>query len=166
MPSPTTHNAILTNYFQFQLEKVPNIVYFCQAINLPGIRKGEFEQPTILSHPIRSPVGAIRFDDLTIAFKVDENLNNWREIHSWMKEMSHYTDDRTTIRPWDQQRTNARLLITSSSYRPKIKVEFRKIFPIELSGINFNSVSPESVEAVATAKFAYSDYDIEVLANP
>jgi len=166
MSSPESHNGILTNYFQFQLERVPNIVYFCQAVNLPGIKKFEFDQPTVLSHPIRSPVGAIRFDDLIMAFKVDEDLTNWLEIHTWITQMSHYEDDYSTITRWDTQRSNGRLLITNSSYKPKIKVEFRKMFPIELSGINFTSVSPDSVEAIATVKFAYSNYSIERLVNP
>ena len=166
IPAPETHNGLLPNYFQFRLDKVPNIIYFCQSVNLPGITKLEFEQPTILSHPIRSPVNAIRFEDLIMTFKVDENLNNWLEIHNWIKDMSNYTDDTSFQKGWQYQREGGELLILNSSYAPKLKVKFRKLFPIKLDGLAFNTVAPDSQELFCTVKFAYSDYDIERLVNP
>ena len=168
MPSqtPETHNGILPNYFQFKLEKIPNIVYFCQSVNLPGIRKLEVDQPTILSHPIRSPVGAIRFEDLVMTFKVDENLFNWLEIHKWIQEMSNYTDDTSFIKQWDEQRYDGELIILNSRYLPTLQVKFRKLFPIKLDGLAFNTVSSDSVELFCTVTFAYSDYAIERFVNP
>ena len=40
------------------------------------------------------------------------------------------------------------------------------MFPISLSGINFNTVSTDSVEAIATVKFAFAQYTVEKLVNP
>jgi hypothetical protein len=165
MPSPNTHNPLLTNFFQFQLAKVPNIVYFCQAATLPGIGFGEAEQPTILSHPIKVPVGSVRFDNLVLSFKVDEDMNNCLEIHNWIKDNSNYIND-SLMTPYPDQASDGQLLITNSSYRPKIKVVFRRLFPIKLSGIQFNTVFPDSAEAVATVEFAFTDYSIERLVNP
>ena len=160
-----SHNAIQTNYFQFVLDKVPNLVYFCQAVNLPGIQFGTFEQPTILSHPILSPVGSVRFEELVMVFKVDEELKNWLEIHNWILEMSHYIDH-NTIKPWQSQRYGGKLLITNSAYKPKFSVSFRAMFPISLSGIPFATNTPDSTEALATVKFGFSDYTVEKLVNP
>lgn len=163
---PATNNPLISNYFQLEIAKIPNTIWFCQAVVIPGIKFNEVDQPTILSHPIRSPVGALRFDDFVISFKVDENLKNWLEIHNWIKEMSHYTNDTSFMKSWHTQRTNGMLRTTSSSYNPKIQVNFTGLFPIDLGGLMLNTVEPDSKEIIATVKFAYSDYDINVLVNP
>ena len=162
MPTPESHNALLVNYFQFSLKRIPNIVYFCQTANLPGMKFGETEQPTIFGHPIKVPVGAIRFDPLVIGFKVDENLKNWLEIHNWMKDNSNYFGD-DMKNNYSDQASDADLLISNSTYKPKIKVSFRRLFPIELSQIQFNTITPDSMEANATVTFTFTDYKIEYL---
>ena len=159
-----SNNPLLLNYFQFILDRVPNIVYFCQAANLPGIAYGVAEQPTTLGHPVKVPTGAFRFEDLQLTFRVDENLTNWREIHNWIKTTGNYTDDAHTL-PYPENTSDATLLITNSSYKPKIKVHFKHIFPQYLSGINFVVNAPIAAEAIATVKFAHTGYEIETLEN-
>jgi hypothetical protein len=165
-----SNNPLLLNYFQFILNRVPNMVYFCQSANLPGIGYGVAEQPTTLGHPVMVPTGAFRFEDLELTFRVDENLTNWRQIHSWIKNIGNYTDDENTL-PYlpnkDQlgKTTDATLLITNSVYLPKIKVHFKHVFPQYLSGIKFIVNTPIATEAVATVKFAHTGYEIETLEN-
>jgi hypothetical protein len=161
MPTPETHNPLLTNYFQFSMSKVPNIVYFCQSAILPGMKFGEIEQPTIFSHPIKVPSGSIRFDPLILGFKVDENLTNWLEIHNWMKSNSNYISNSQI--PYQEQTSDGILLLTNSSYKPKIKIVFRKIFPVLLGGIEFSTNSPDSKEAQSTVNFSFTDYSVEYL---
>ena len=161
MPTPENHNALLTNYFQFSIHKVPNIVYFCQSAILPGMKFGEVEQPTIFSHPIKVPVGSVRFDPLILGFKVDENLTNWLEIHNWMKSNSNYVSDSQV--PYSEQASDGILLLTNSSYKPKIKVVFKRLFPILLGGIEFNTNNPDAKEAQSTVTFSFTDYAVEHL---
>ncbi len=162
---PVTHNALIVNYFQFSLSRVPNMVYFCQSANLPGLAFGSAEQPTVLGHPVKVPTGAFRFEDLELTFRVDENLTNWREIHTWIKTTGNYESDESTL-PYKEKTSDARLLITNSSYRPKISINFRHVFPISLSGLNFNTTAQDSFEMTATVKFAFTGYEIQDLITP
>lgn len=162
---PVTHNALIVNYFQFSLSRVPNMVYFCQSANLPGLAFGSAEQPTVLGHPVKVPTGAFRFEDLELSFRVDENLTNWREIHNWIKTTGNYESDESTL-PYEEKTSDARLLITNSSYRPKISINFRHVFPISLSGLNFNTTAQDSFEMTATVKFAFTGYEIQDLITP
>lgn len=144
------------------------MVFFCQSVNLPGIGYGVADQPTTLGHPVRVPTGAFRFEDLELTFRVDENVANWRELHTWIKTTGNYDDDVNTL-PYHPTKTklgktsSATLLITNSAYKPKLKVQFKHVFPQYVSGINFSVVAPTSTEAVATVKFAHSGYTIETL---
>lgn len=164
MATPS-HNPLLVNYFQFILDRVPNMVYFCQTVNLPGIGFGVADQPTTLGHPIKVPTGAFRFEDLQLSFRVDENLTNWLQLHTWIRTTGNYTSDTSTL-PYSEKTSDATLLITNSSYKPKLKVHFKHVFPQYVSGINFAVNTPSSSEAIATVKFAHSGYTIEGLESP
>ena len=70
------------------------------------------------------------------------------------------------IQLYNQKKSDATLLITNSSYKPKLKVHFKHVFPQYVSGINFAVNAPSSTEAIATVKFAHTGYTIERLESP
>jgi hypothetical protein len=177
-----SHNPLLANYFDFVLDRVPNMTYFCQAANLPGLAFGVVEQPTSLGFPIKIPSGAYKFQDLEITFKVDENMNNWLEIWRWMKSSGNYgtisgptsfTKDPITgqytvptcSNDYSDKTSNATLSLTNSVFTPRISVSFKNLFPISLTGLQFSTGLIESAEVTATATFTFTSYDILTLEN-
>ena len=163
--STRSHNPLLVNYFEFILSRTPNIVYFCQSVTIPGIGFGVADQPTIFGHPIKVPTGAFRFEELELTFRVDENLKNWTELHNWIKTTGNYTSDCNTL-PYSEKVSDATLLITNSSYRPKIKIHFKNVFPQYVSGIKFAVNTTTTTEVIASVKFAHSGYTVEPLETP
>jgi len=160
----TSSNPLLTNYFKFTLSRVPNMTYFCQTANLPGIGFGTALQPTNLGYPIKRPTGAVMFEDLLLTFKVDENLANWRELHNWIYEISNYNDDASTKRE-PLKTSEANLVVTNSSYRPNYSIIFREIFPVYLSGLDFSVTQPQSTPVVAAVRFSYTDYIVSAITS-
>ena len=153
-------NPLLVNYFQFILDRVPNMVYFCQSVNLPGIGFGVADQPTVLGHPVKVPTGAFRFEDIELTFRVDENMTNWREIYNWIYTTGNYISDAATL-PHGKKTSDATLLVTNSAFVPKYKVHFKNVFPVYLGGIEFSVNTPTSTEVVCEAKFTHTGYEIE-----
>ena len=69
--------------FRFKCTKLPVIEFFCQTANIPGITLGEATQETgLVDIPV--PGDKITYQALDISILVDENLNNWKELHDWM----------------------------------------------------------------------------------
>ena len=69
--------------FRFKCTKLPEVEFTCQTANIPGISLGSATQPTpLVDIPI--PGDKISFQSLDINFLVDENLNNYKEIHDWL----------------------------------------------------------------------------------
>ena len=157
-----THNVLQVNYFQFVLDRVPNMVYYCQTANLPGIGYGIANQPTVLGHAVNVPTGAFRFEDLQLTFRVDENLENWLEIYNWMRTTGNYESAANTL-TYNEKTSGGKLIITNSSYKPKFSVDFKHIFPTYLSSINFSVTQPKSMEVISTVKFAFTGYTISGL---
>lgn len=160
-----THNALQVNYFKFVLDRVPNMVYFCQTANLPGLAFGVTTQPTSLGYPVQVPTGAYRFENLELSFRVDENIGNWLEIYRWMTDIGNY-DDSDGTKKYVDKTSDARLLITNSSYKPKWGVQFAHVFPTYLSSLNFSTTQPQSVEMIAVVRFAFTTYTITGLTGP
>jgi len=165
MDKPTKHSPLHLNYFEFTIKRVPNMVYFCQEVNIPGLGHSVVDQGTSLGLPVKIPGGAFTFEPFSVTFKVDEQMKNWLEIFNWIKGVGNYSNDTSSLQYRDRF-SDARLTITNSMYKPKFAVNFKNIFPNSLSGIKFSTILADSIEAVVTATFAFTNYEIETLANP
>ena len=71
--------------FRFKIAKLPQVEFFIQSVNVPGISLGQAIVPTPLyNYPV--PGDEISFQPLDISFLVDENLNNYKEVHDWISK--------------------------------------------------------------------------------
>ena len=69
--------------FRFTCAKLPTVEFFCQTANIPGITLGTADVETSLKS-IPFPGDKLTYGDLNVSFLVDENLNNYKEIHDWI----------------------------------------------------------------------------------
>ena len=157
--NPSNPNLLLSTGFRFLLTRTPNITYFCQAVNVPDISLGEMEQPTRFIS-IKHPGNTFTYSDLEISFLVDENMENWREIHNWMRSLKNVEDYTEFEDNPTHHYSDARLMILNSAMKPNLEIAFKDIFPKSLGGINFTSDTTDTSEVIATATFAFTSYDI------
>jgi len=161
--------------FKFIVTKVPKADFFSNSASIPGINLGFAQQPTYL-RDIPVPGDKLTYDDFTLRFFVDENLENYLEVHNWMRglgfpdslaEFSSLKDDDKYIQdtngrsPYNEY-SDATLLVYNSNFNVIAKVNFRDTFPVGLSGINFDAAQEDIKYVMAEATFKYSIYDIEV----
>ena len=69
--------------FRFKITKLPLVEFTIQTANIPGISLDEVQQPTRLKS-IALPGSTLSFASLDLSFLVDENLNNYKEVHDWL----------------------------------------------------------------------------------
>ena len=70
--------------FKFILNRTPKVSFFGNSANVPGMTLGIAEQPTYLKD-IPVPGDKIEFQDFTLRFIVDENLENYMEMQKWIR---------------------------------------------------------------------------------
>ena len=80
---PTQLDYASPTQFKFNVVKIPKVEYFVTSINIPGITLGSGSQTTRFKD---IPVAGdkLTYDTLSLSFLVDENLENYREIHGWL----------------------------------------------------------------------------------
>ena len=160
--------------FKLIISKIPKVDFLCQAANIPSISMGTAVQPTPLKD-IPVPGDKPVYDDLTVRFIIDENMENYLSLNKWITGLGYpesikqyqqladvgpdlATQDNTDPR-WFEF-SDATLQILSSNYQPNINVNFRGCFPVSVSTLEFDSSQRDYSYFTCEATFKYDYYTI------
>jgi len=184
---PTKFDYASPTQFKFQISKLPKVEYFCTAVNIPSVEVSSTAQRTPLAD-VPLPGEKVNFGSLEMTFLVDENLENFREIHGWLmglgfpKDYSQSRDaigagaDRFPTSSGSDLTTDpgkvkygavdigalysdATLVVLSSKNRPVVEVRFSNIFPTALSGVQYNQNATDVDYLTATVTMEYQIYE-------
>ena len=159
--------------FKFTLARFPKVDFFSNTANLPGLTLGTVNVPNYLKE---LPLAGDRlvFEDLTVQFIVDEQLENYLAVHNWMRGLGFpnsiedfidlVTDQDNTIE-MDQQYSDGNLIILNNQFNSVAKVKFEGLFPVSLSGLQFDATNTDYQSLTATATFKYTIYNIETVST-
>ena len=92
---PSNINYLSPVGFRFTLANFPDVNYFCQAANIPGLSIGGIDVGTPLRN-IQIAGDEVSFEELTIQFVVDENMKNWISIYDWIISIGTPTQESKT----------------------------------------------------------------------
>ena len=178
---PWTNQLDNRNYlspvgFKFTVTKVPKADFFSNAASIPGINLGFAEQPTYLKN-IPVPGDKLTYNDFSLRFFVDEDLVNYMQVHNWIRALGfpESLDEFTALKADDpynpsidamnplNEYSDASLFIYNSNYNEVARVDFKDVFPVTLSTIDFSAADADIQYVQAEATFKYSIYNITVL---
>ena len=172
--------------FRFKCTKLPEVEFTCQTANIPGISLGSATQPTPLVD-VPLPGDKINYQSLDISFLVDENLNNYKEIHDWILGLgfpsnhTQFQDLQTSgsdrfpgsTRSTAATGTNvpqplneggiysdATLTVLNSKNIAKTEIRFENLYPTSLGSINYDVRATDVDYINASVSFNYMNYDI------
>lgn len=172
--------------FNFIIRKLPNVNYFVQAVNMPGVQLGETPLNTPF-HIIPTPGDHITYGEMAVTFKVDEDLENYIELYNWMQYLGFPESFNQAKQVYEKdglrgltglrnvQRTqralgeggvsDASLTILNSASQPNLTVTFEDCFPTSLSDMQFDARSPDIEYIEAQVSFRFKLYHIYKLGS-
>ena len=167
--------------FRFKCSKLPTVEFFCQTANIPGISLGQATIDTPLKS-IPFPGDELNYQDLGISFLVDENLNNYKEIHDWLLGLGapQHHNQFSTLRDTGTDRfpgqttnspnnnavpdggtySDATLTILNSKNIAKVEIRFHNIFPTSLGSLSYDVQASDVNYLQASVDFSYMYYEI------
>ena len=148
---PKNMNPLADVQYKFDIAALPNVSFFVQTATLPGITLSPMEIGLPQRQGFARSTGTIQYEELTIAFLVDEYLKNWMEIYNWLTGSPSYTSGVLTI--------------LSSSMNPTIEAHFKQLFPTSLTALQFDSTTTDPIYHQASVSFKYTEYTIKSLLN-
>ena len=182
---PTALDYSSPTQFRFLINQLPKVQYFTTEGNIPSITLSELELGTPLKNiPLMGD--KLTYEDLSITFIVDENLENYIEIHTWLtaigfpKDKSQFTDFRsktsnvkTSSRgeskdigdvrastPELAMYSDATMTILTNKNNPIVECRFADVFPTSLSGLTYSQNQTDVEYLTATVTFKYKIYEI------
>ena len=172
--------------FRFKCSKLPEVEFFCQTANIPGISIGSASMPTGLKD-IPIPGEKVSYQDLAISFLVDENLNNHKEIHDWIiglgfpQNHTQFANLQSTgadrypgstsgaivpetniAVPLAEGGTysDATLTVLNSKNIAVTEIRFNNIFPTSLGALSYDVQASDVNYLQASVDFSYMYYEI------
>ena len=152
------------NKYEFVIERLPNVVFFVQSINLPTITLATTPTQTPFVQ-INTPGGILTFEQLTVNYIVDEDMASWREIYNWITALGNPTSKNKlgnlALAPGRSNNivSDASLLVKTNSNNPNLTFSFKNLFPIELGGIQFSSIENQEF-LTSSITFLYDYYTL------
>ena len=175
--------------FRFQCVKIPKVEFNTIQANVPGITLTELLQPTRLQQ-LKIPGNDLTFEDLSITFTVDENLETYKQIHDWMAGLAQVDSDEkyraliadggdrmplsTQTRSTDAGRptnatndgaifADAKLTVMTSRNINIMEINYQDIYPKSLSALEYNQNLTDIEYLAATCVFGYKIHTYKTL---
>lgn len=165
---PAGLNPLSPNGFNFSISKVPNVSFFCQEANLPGITLGEptFSTPFSIQ-PL--PGDTLTYDPLVIQFLIDEQMLNYNVVYNWIIALgfpesyaqykSLLAGDTVVYSELAKNCSDATLQILDSNNNAIRSVTFYDVVPTSLGALTFTSTNDGVNYLVGTATFKFGHYN-------
>jgi hypothetical protein len=165
-------NFLSPTGFKFVLNKAPKVAFFANTGNIPRLDLGTTAQPNYL-RDIPVPGDKMEFEDFTLRFLVDENLENYMEIQNWLRGLGFpeslveiYNLQNNTKGVINKQNrmeniySDGTLEVLNSNKNLNFKVIFKDMFPYSLSSLDFDATGEDIEYFTAEVSFKYSMYNI------
>ena len=183
---PTSLDYASPTQFKFQITKLPKVEYFCTSVNLPALALSEVRQPTpFVDVPL--PGTTLSYSTLNMTFLVDENLENFQEIHGWIRGLGFpesYTEYADGLAAGSDRApssggavssepgkvkfgapsqaaffSDATLVILTSKNNPIKEVRFRDVYPTNIGELQYDQQAGDVQYLTASVTFNYRGYD-------
>lgn len=163
--TPTNKNFLSPLNFKFTIQRAPHVNFFIQKVNIPGLALPIVDVPNpIINIPFAGD--HLNYEELEIIFKVDEDLQNYLEIHNWVRGLGrlnpsdYYSLQSSPIYGGNGIRSDISLSILNSNRNPNYEIVFKDAMPISISSIAFDTTMEDVNFVEATAVFRYINFDI------
>jgi len=170
----TNRNLLSPIAFKFILTKTPKVDFYCQTAAIPSITMGTAQQGSWLKD-IPVPGDKAVFEDLSLRFLIDEEMENYVQIYNWLiglaypESMEQFAnlreldpikyprDDRNRFAEY----SDGTLQILNSNLNVVRQIKFKDLFPISLSTLDFDCTARDYTYFTANVSFKYTNYEIQ-----
>ena len=167
MSTVTTNKNFLSPVgMVFTLQRALNCKFTCQQANLPSISGSPVNIPSPF---VQIPFGydTLTFNEFTMTFIVNEDLDNYLELQKWMFSIgfpnSFEQHKAIANQPPGSDSglvSDGTLLILNSAMKPNFEVNYKNMFPISLSDLQLDTTQSDIEYLTCSASFRYETFDI------
>jgi len=168
-PFPSNINPLSSGGFKLSIQKAPDVDFWCNEANLPGMSIGVATQSTPFAM-IQQPGDMIVYDTLNVQFMIDSEMKNYKSLWFWMYGLgfpesydnfndlvgssanevlnANATGDRTV--------SDGSLIVLNNSFVPVKTIQFIDMWPSNLNSIQLSANNSDVVYMMGNATFNFT----------
>ena len=162
---PNEINQLNAIAFHTNIQRLPNVNYFCQRIDIQSVNLGIAPQVTPFSDA-PTEGDKLTFEQFTMTFIVSEDISNYLEIYNWMvaigfpdshKQFTLKTSSlgNTSVREPQTIKSDMSVIITTNKSNPTFNITFKDAFPVSLGNISLDAATASLEPILVDATFEY-----------
>ena len=159
--------------FKFSLVKAPKVSFFSNSAQIPGLTIAPAVQATYLKD-VPQVGDKMDFEDFSLRFLIDENLENYMQIQNWMRgiafpdslneiyQLDGGSVENLIIDPKEPDNfvSDGTLLVLDSMQNAQFMVKFNDLWPTDLTTLQFDATPGTIDYFTAELTFKYTIYNI------
>lgn len=140
-------SVLQSNFFKLIFSKIPHVEFWAQRVRIPDLTMGYADHPTRI-HDLKWAGEKLKMDPLVASILVDESLNVYSELYTWMYNVS----------------VNG---LASDSFSDCIveigekKWHFNDVLPVSINSFEMSSAQAASTPVTLDATFVYNNFTFQ-----
>jgi hypothetical protein len=158
------NNASRTK-FQVAFKRLPNVVFNCNRVTIPGLQLGGIGVPTPFS-TMEFAGTTVDHSDFAMEFLLNETHTNYAEILNWIQGVGFpedFAQYRELAEGDDGVYSDFTVTTLSNAGNPKVRYTFTGGFPKTLSELDLTFEEDEDGPVPVTASFGFTLFRHEVV---
>ena len=167
-PFPSNINPLSSGGFKLSIQKLPEIEFWCNEANLPGMSIGAATQSTPFSQ-VPTPGDVINYDSLNVQFMIDAEMVNYKALWFWMygigfpesyDNFQELLDADTRGMTGNAAKivSDGSLTILNNSFLPVKVIQFIDMWPTNINSLQLMANNSDVVYLMGNATFNYSHW--------
>lgn len=147
--------------FALKIERLPNLEFFIQSVNIPDISAGVTERSTPFKK-IYTPGDKVEYGELIVSCLVDENMETYKEVWNWLISLTYPEGFEQYKQLQNSEQgifSDATLIIMNSGKNSNIEIVFRDMFPTSVGPIQLDTSNTDVVPPQVDFSFKFSYYE-------
>lgn len=145
-------------------QNYPNLEYFASGITHPGATVTPIDLPHRRIRGVPIAGDKIEYGELTVDMIVDEDMEGYQEIQSWLERMVNVGQVNNTTSPTSTAiptYADITVVILTSQNNKNVQIKYKDCIPTNLGSIEFTSTSGEVTYPIVPVTFRFSSFNIE-----
>ena len=164
---PSNKNFLSPAGYKLEIPRAPNFNYFIQSVDFPWVSLPKTLAPTPF-RPLNLPGEHLDYGDLSVTFKIDEDLKGYFEMYEWIKALGRPQSGEQAKVLYDKLPGDGEgiysqisLLILNSNMQPNMTITFMDVLPLRLSGFTMRSDINDIQYVTASMDLSFRDFTYE-----
>jgi len=161
--TPKNKNFLSPNGFQLSIARMPNVEFFVQDVEIPGVEGPMVEQANPLVMIGHSP-DQLTFENLNIIIALDEEMKSWEELFKWKLGLgfpNQSKEHKDLTESPDGLVSDLSVVIETSHHNGNLVFTFKDAYPVRIGGFTFTSRNTDVPVLEFTATFNYTSFSFD-----